>query len=443
MAKIILTDIANLQNENSVTTNINNNNHTLETAMENTLSRDGTAPNQMEASLDMNSNHVLNLPKPVQADEPLRLQDLNDFVGGGIVTNIPLGGNTGDVLTKNSGTNFDVAWHADTFVLAAGTNMAVTGTSPATISTIPNPIFTTVNSLTLTTSTGVFTLANAKTLTVSNTLTFVGTDATTMTFPSASGAVLTAASTNTLTNKTYDTAGAGNSLSINGLAATANTGTGAVVRATSPALTTPTLGVATVTTINKVTITPPATASTLTVLDGTTLTGPAASDTLVGRGSTDTLTNKTFDTAGTGNAFKVNGNPLTANAGTSTITLPAGNTFTGSGTSAVWFDNIPQNSQSVAYTLVASDAYKHVLHPTADNNARTFTIPANSSVAYPLGTTITFINLINVVTIAITTDTLILAGLGTTGSRTLAANGMATAIKITSTSWMISGAGLT
>lgn len=47
--------------------------------------------------------------------------------------------------------------------------------------------------------------------------------------------------TDVLTNKAFDTAGAGNSLSINGVAATANTGTGAVVRATSPALTTPTI----------------------------------------------------------------------------------------------------------------------------------------------------------------------------------------------------------
>lgn len=52
----------------------------------------------------------------------------------------------------------------------------------------------------------------------------------------------------------------------------ANTGTGSVVRATSPTLTTPTLGVATATTINKLTITAPATGSTLTIADGKTLT---------------------------------------------------------------------------------------------------------------------------------------------------------------------------
>lgn len=50
--------------------------------------------------------------------------------------------------------------------------------------------------------------------------------------------------TQTLTNKTFDTAGTGNSFSINGVAATANTGTGSVVRATSPTLVTPVLGVA-------------------------------------------------------------------------------------------------------------------------------------------------------------------------------------------------------
>lgn len=121
------------------------------------------------------------------------------------------------------------------------------------------------------------------------------------------------------------------------------------------------------------------------------------------------------------------------------------NTVTVDGTNAVGFRNIPQNSQSAAYTCVLSDAGKHIYHPSADTTARTFTIPANASVAYPLGTAITFINdkSAGVVTIAITTDTLVFAGAGTTGSRTLAANGMATAIKIGTTRWMISGTGLT
>jgi hypothetical protein len=106
---------------------------------------------------------------------------------------------------------------------------------------------------------------------------------------------------------------------------------------------------------------------------------------------------------------------------------------------------VPQNSQSAAYTLVIEDAGKHILHPSADTTARTFTIPANSSVAFPVGTAVTFINQngAGVVTIAITSDTMRLAGAGTTGSRTLAANGVATALKLTATEWLISGTGLT
>lgn len=104
---------------------------------------------------------------------------------------------------------------------------------------------------------------------------------------------------------------------------------------------------------------------------------------------------------------------------------------------------IPQNSQSAAYTTVLADAGKHLLHPTADNNARTFTIDSNANVAYAIGTTITFVNEINVLTIAITSDTLALAGTASTGSRTLAAMGTATALKKTSTSWIINGVGLT
>lgn len=118
---------------------------------------------------------------------------------------------------------------------------------------------------------------------------------------------------------------------------------------------------------------------------------------------------------------------------------------TADGTNGVGFRNIPQNSQSANYTCVLSDAGKHLLHPSADTTARTFTIPANSSVAYPIGTALTFINQngAGVLTIAITTDTMRMAGAGTTGSRTLAANGIATAVKVASTEWIISGVGLT
>jgi hypothetical protein len=114
------------------------------------------------------------------------------------------------------------------------------------------------------------------------------------------------------------------------------------------------------------------------------------------------------------------------------------------GTDAVGFRNAPVNSQSAAYTLVLADAGKVILHPSTDANARTFTIPANASVAYAVGTVLTFVNMTSqVVTIAITSDTMYLAGTGTTGSRSLAQYGMATAVKLTSTTWLINGSGLT
>ena len=115
------------------------------------------------------------------------------------------------------------------------------------------------------------------------------------------------------------------------------------------------------------------------------------------------------------------------------------------GSNNLGYLNIPQNSQSGAYTLIASDAGKHILHPSADTTARIWTIPANASVAFPIGTAITFVNQngAGTITISITTDVMRLAGTGGLGNRTLAANGIATALKITATEWIISGTGLT
>ena len=146
-----------------------------------------------------------------------------------------------------------------------------------------------------------------------------------------------------------------------------------------------------------------------------------------------TATIKGRTTAGTGNP-----EDLTA-AQAAAIIQGDGLTATLAG-----FRGIPQNSNSADYTLVAADAGKHILHPSSDANARTFTIPANASVAFPVGTTVTFVNQTSqVVSIAITSDTLTLANSTTTGTRSLAQNGVATAIKVASTSWIISGAGLT
>lgn len=85
MSKLTLNSVANLQDTTTAQTTINTNNTSTVTAMENTLSRDGTTPNTMNSNLDMNSNHIVNLPPPASNLEPLRFQDLTDFIGGSIV----------------------------------------------------------------------------------------------------------------------------------------------------------------------------------------------------------------------------------------------------------------------------------------------------------------------------------------------------------------------
>ena len=80
---------------------------------------------------------------------------------------------------------------------------------------------------------------------------------------------------------------------------TTATGSGAPVRATSPTLTTPTLGVATATSINKVAITAPATGATLTIADGATLTA-SANATVSGTNTGDQTITLTGDVTGSG-----------------------------------------------------------------------------------------------------------------------------------------------
>jgi hypothetical protein len=154
-------------------------------------------------------------------------------------------------------------------------------------------------------------------------------------------------------------------------------------------------------------------------LGSVTLSLPAATDTLVGKATTDTLINKTLTTP------IING--VTHTTGTATTT---------------GYQGIPQNSKSADYTTVLADAGLCIYHPVGDNNARTFTI--DGSVSYPVGTVIVFVNMAAAsLAIAVTTDTMVLAGTTTTGTRALAQNGIASAYQDTSSHWLISGTGLT
>ena len=132
---------------------------------------------------------------------------------------------------------------------------------------------------------------------------------------------------------------------------------------------------------------------------------------------------------------------FTGTVTTSTITGSPSAATTTNGANGIGYMGLPQNGATTgAYGVVAADAGTHI-YSTA---TRTITIPANATIAMPVGSTVVFVAGSGAtVTIAITTDTMYLAGPGTTGSRTLAAFGMATAVKITSTSWIISGNGLT
>jgi hypothetical protein len=128
------------------------------------------------------------------------------------------------------------------------------------------------------------------------------------------------------------------------------------------------------------------------------------------------------------------GAPITGFAATAT---------TASTAASLGYLGLPQSATSTTATLAIGDVGKHIYVTT---NSQTITIPANASVAYPIGTTLTFIagpSPVVTVTIAITSDTLRLAGGTSTGSRTLAANGMATAVKVAATTWYINGTGLT
>lgn len=79
MAKLTLSDLVNLNNPASAVSTINNNSAAIETALENTLSRDGTSPNAMGADLDLNGHRILNLPQPASTTEPVRVADLTAF----------------------------------------------------------------------------------------------------------------------------------------------------------------------------------------------------------------------------------------------------------------------------------------------------------------------------------------------------------------------------
>lgn len=119
--------------------------------------------------------------------------------------------------------------------------------------------------------------------------------------------------------------------------------------------------------------------------------------------------------------------------GTSTIADGLSNAFT------IGYRDTPQNVQTGSYGVVLADRGKQIAHNSV--SAHTFTIPANATIAMPVGSVCRLVNLngSGALTIAITSDTLRWLTTAGTGSRTLTAPGAATIEKVSSTEWWISG----
>ena len=236
--------------------------------------------------------------------------------------------------------------------------------------------------------------------------------------------------------------------------------TGGVVRLTGGTISTTDssgITVVTATTFNSdVTIENELTVTGNLIVNGTTTTINSVTLTVddknIELGSTASPTDTTADGGGitlkgtTDKTFNyVNSTGLwTANIGIAAASFNgvAAAASTASTAASVGYMGLPQSTITTTDTLTIADAGKHIYVNTA---SQTITIPANSAVPYPIGTAITFVagpSAVSV-TIAITTDIMYLVGTGTTGSRTLAAYGTATAIKVSATAWYINGTGLT
>jgi hypothetical protein len=124
----------------------------------------------------------------------------------------------------------------------------------------------------------------------------------------------------------------------------------------------------------------------------------------------------------------------TAGAGTTDPSLDATNWVVAVSSNV----KFTQNSQSADYTFVLGDAGKMIFHPAADTVTRTWTIPANASAAFPVGTVVLckIEHGAGSVRLTIDSDTLI-DPTGVTGSRWLSAGITYWLIKETATKWGI------
>lgn len=523
MPKLTLADLQNLENQQTAVNVVNNNSDLIEAALENTLSRDGTSPNEMNADFDMNSYRILNLPEPVSDTEPVRFVDIDististiqalvdeaegyrdetedfrdDAVAAADAAELAQAAAEASIATTEQARDDAIQAKNDAEAAVSNAEAAESGALAAqSAAEAAQSAAETAESNAATSETNAATSeSNAATSESNAAQSESDADDARIAAEAAQAAAELAAdsfddvylgaktSDPSLDNdgnplvvgqlywntsagalRVYDGAAwqnynpttgvTGQASSVDGeIALFDGTSGTAIKRATSSGILKATSGV--LGTATSGTDYAPATSGSAILKGdgtggfsaataGTDYYNPGGTDVAITDGGTGASTAATgFDNlkqAATDSYTGVVELATTAEVVTRTDTTRA--TTPASISGAAIYGVIPLNSQSTAYTLVAADQSKTILHPATDNNARTFTIPANGSVAFPIGTVITFVNKINTVTIAITTDTLTWAPSGGTGSRTLAANGMATAHKITSTEWIISGVGL-
>ena len=108
----------------------------------------------------------------------------------------------------------------------------------------------------------------------------------------------------------------------------------------------------------------------------------------------------------------------------------------------VGYKDVPQNPQAAAYTLALTDRGQHIYYTGA---AAIITIPANATVAFPIGAAITIVNdgsgVLSLTRAALVTMKLV--GTGANLDRSLAIAGIATFIKVGTNTWFLSGTGIT